>query len=27
MLKGSLGHLVRDWSLDAGDGGYRVLVR
>lgn len=27
MLKGSLAHLVKDWSLDAGDGGYRVLVR
>jgi Smr domain len=27
MLKGSLAPQVRDWSLDAGEGGYRVLVR
>jgi len=27
MLKGELAPLVRDWSLDASDGGYRVLVR
>ena len=27
MLKGSLAPLVRDWSLDAGEGGYRVLIR
>ena len=27
MLKGSLAPLVRDWSLDAGEGGYRILVR
>ena len=27
MLKGSLAHQVRDWSLDNGEGGYRVLVR
>lgn len=27
MLKGSLAPLVKDWSLDAGDGGYRILVR
>lgn len=27
MLKGSLAPLVKEWALDAGDGGYRVLVR
>ena len=27
MLKGSLAPLVKDWALDAGDGGYRILVR
>ena len=27
MLKGSLAPLIRDWSLDAGEGGYRILVR
>ena len=27
MLKGSLAPLVKDWSLDAGDGGFRVLLR
>ncbi len=27
MLKGSLAPYVREWSLDAGDGGYRVLAR
>ena len=27
MLKGSLAPLVREWDLDDGEGGYRVLVR
>ena len=27
MLKGSLARSTRDWTLDAGDGGYRILVR
>ena len=27
MLKGSLAPLVRDWSLDDSEGGYRILVR
>ncbi len=27
MVKGSLAASIRDWSLDAGEGGYRVLVR
>lgn len=27
MLKGSLAPLVRDWGLDRGEGGYRVLLR
>ncbi len=27
MLKGALAPQVRDWALDSGDGGYRVLLR
>lgn len=27
MLKGSLAPLVRDWSIDSGEGGYRILIR
>jgi len=27
MLKGALAAQVRDWALDAGDGGYRVMLR
>ena len=27
MLKGSLAPMVRDWSLDAGEGGFRILLR
>ena len=27
MLKGSLAPLVKDWALDAGEGGYRILIR
>ncbi len=27
MLKGSLAPFVADWAPDAGEGGYRVLVR
>ena len=27
MLKGTLAVQVRDWALDSGDGGYRVLLR
>ena len=27
MLRGSLAPLVKDWSLDDGEGGYRILVR
>ena len=27
MLKGSLAPLVKEWSLDSGDGGYRILLR
>lgn len=27
MLKGSLAPLVKDWALDAGEGGFRILVR
>lgn len=27
MLKGSLAPHVRDWSLDAGEGGFRILAR
>jgi DNA-nicking Smr family endonuclease len=27
MLKGTLAPQVRDWALDAGDGGFRVLLR
>ena len=27
MLKGSLAPFVREWDLDDGEGGYRVLIR
>ena len=27
MLKGELNSLVADWTLDAGDGGYRIRIR
>ena len=27
MLKGSLAPLVKDWALDAGEGGFRILLR
>ena len=27
MLTGSMSANVREWSLDSGDGGYRVLLR
>ena len=27
MLKGSLAPLVKEWALDAGEGGYRILIR